>query len=59
MLSKQERIEEIRQELDSIPTFLPGDFYGDSSFQGYTDARETAELEGELKGLEACLSSGY
>jgi len=58
MLSKQERIEEIRQELDSIPTFLPGDFYGDDFLVGETDVRTTAELEGELKGLEACLSSG-
>jgi len=52
-MTKQERIEEIKEELASIPTFLPGDFYGDDFLVGYTDVRSTAELEGELKGLEA------
>jgi len=52
-MTVQERIEEIKQELDSIPTFLPGDFYGSDFLVEYTDVRSTSELEGELKGLEA------
>lgn len=52
-MTVQERISEIKQELGSIPTFLPSDFYGDDFLVGETDIRTTAELEGELKGLEA------